>query len=399
MSTEILVEEAIAQAVVKPKIISASDKEVIQELKVLETEIEFDFFRFLGDNSILNTPWAKAAIILAAFILIAFFVKLVVFFLLKKITNKTKSNIDNKVVLKIQKPMFITIILLGVLPSLVVLNLADNYLVLIHKIILSVIFLMWMFTFMSVSKLTLTGMAYSTASKKIISKQTLPLFLNFSAIFILVIFSYIILSTWNVDMTAFVASAGVMGIAIGFAAKDTLSNLISGVLILADQPYKIGDFVVLEAGDRGEVTHIGIRTTRIRTRDDVEVTVPNSVMGNTKIINESGGPYEKFRIRIKIGVAYGTQVEKVRQVLLELATQSDSVCDAPEPRVRLRSFGASSLDFELLCWVPSPILRGRVIDELNEKVYIEFNQAGIEIPFQQFDLHIKRSNDQIIEES
>ena len=86
--------------------------------------------------------------------------------------------------------------------------------------------------------------------------------------------------------------------------------------ILADAPYKIGDFVVLDSGERGEVTHIGIRSTRLLTRDDIQVTIPNSVMGNTKIINESGGPTEKFRIRVIVGVAYGSDIDQVREVLM-----------------------------------------------------------------------------------
>ena len=77
---------------------------------------------------------------------------------------------------------------------------------------------------------------------------------------------------------------------MGFAAKDTLANLFAGVFILADAPYKIGDFIVLDGGERGRVTKIGIRTTRILTRDDVEITIPNATIANSKIINESGGP-------------------------------------------------------------------------------------------------------------
>ena len=112
-----------------------------------------------------------------------------------------------------------------------------------------------------------------------------------------------------------------------------MANLFSGVFILADAPYKIGDFVVLDSGERGEVTHIGIRSTRLLTRDDVEVTIPNAVMGNTKIINESGGPHE-IQVRVQVGVAYGGDIDLVREVLMNIAEMAESVCDDPEPRVR-----------------------------------------------------------------
>jgi small-conductance mechanosensitive channel len=182
-----------------------------------------------------------------------------------------------------------------------------------------------------------------------------------------------------------------MGIAIGFAAKDTLANLFSGVFIMADSPYKIGDYVVLDDGGglRGKVTHIGIRSTRLLTRDDVEVTIPNSIMGNSKVVNESGGPHVKYRLRVAVGVAYGSDIDQVREVLTTVAQESESVCSDPEPRVRFRTFGASSLDFELLCWVSDPELRGRVLDELNSAVYKRFIDEGIEIPYAKQDLYIK----------
>ena len=159
---------------------------------------------------------------------------------------------------------------------------------------------------------------------------------------------------------------------------------------MADAPYKIGDYVVLDTGERGEIKHIGIRSTRMLTRDDVEITVPNSVMGNTKIINESGGPHEKYRIRVAVGTAYGSDVDKVCDVLMDIALNDESVCVDPEPRVRFRQFGASSLDFELLCWIDQPVLRGRVMHELNCKVYKRFIEEGIEIPYSKHDLYIKQ---------
>jgi small-conductance mechanosensitive channel len=177
-------------------------------------------------------------------------------------------------------------------------------------------------------------------------------------------------------------------LAISFAAKDTLANLFSGVFIVADAPYKLGDFIVLDSGERGEVTHIGIRSTRLLTRDDVEVTVPNSIMGNAKITNESGGPHEKYRLRVKVGVAYGSDIDKVHAVLLDVANSHPDVAREPAPRVRFRGFGDSSLDHELLCWVEKPVKRGLVLHLLNTEIYKRFMVEEIEIPFPQRDVHL-----------
>ena len=232
-------------------------------------------------------------------------------------------------------------------------------------------------------------MSVSDHSQALIRSQTRPLFQNLAYIIVLVIAVYLIFRSWNVDMTAWLASAGIAGIAIGFAAKDTLANLFSGVFILADGPYKIGDYVVLDSGERGKVTHIGIRSTRLLTRSDVEITIPNAVMGNTRISNESGGPHEKFRVQVKVGVAYGSDIDQVKSILMAVATEESQVCDEPEPRVRFRSFGASSLDIELLVWVENPELRGRVLDALNTTIYKRFNASGIEIPYSKHDVFIK----------
>ena len=107
-----------------------------------------------------------------------------------------------------------------------------------------------------------------------------------------------------------------------------------------------------------------------------------------KITNKTGGPYERYRIRVKVGVAYGSDIDKVKSVLMDVADSQPEVCKAPAPRVRFRGFGDSSLDHELLCWVDKPVLRGRVTHLLNTAVYKRFIKEGIGIPFPQRDVHV-----------
>ncbi|MGB0513726.1 MAG: mechanosensitive ion channel family protein [Wenzhouxiangellaceae bacterium] len=224
---------------------------------------------------------------------------------------------------------------------------------------------------------------------QIVEERTLPLFDLILTVVIIAVAAYALLQVWNIDPTAWLASAGVIGIAVGFAARDTLANLFAGFFIIADAPYKNGDYVVLDTGERGEVTKVGMRSTRILTRDDVEVTVPNSTMANSKIVNQSGGNWERFRIRLKVGVAYGSDVDQVVALLERLAVDHDTVCDEPAPRVRMRGFGDSSLDFELLCWVDRPANRGLVSHQLYMKIYKALNDAEIEIPFPQHDVWMR----------
>ena len=111
--------------------------------------------------------------------------------------------------------------------------------------------------------------------------------------------------------------------------SQTLANLISGVSIVADAPYKIGDYIVLDTGERGIVTGLGIRSTRLLTRDDVEISIPNAVIGNAKITNESGGPWVLHRIRIPVGVAYGSDTELVVKLLEQVASDNSAKTTSP----------------------------------------------------------------------
>ena len=131
-----------------------------------------------------------------------------------------------------------------------------------------------------------------------------------------------------------------------------------------------------------------MRSTRIITRDDVLISIPNYLMTSTKVINQSA-PRNRFRVRIKVGVAYGSDVEQVEKALLAIARDNKMVAFVPDPRVRFRQFGDSALEFELLCWARRPEDQGRLVHELNLLIYKDFAAAGIEIPFPQRDVHLK----------
>ncbi|MDH5783994.1 MAG: mechanosensitive ion channel [Chromatiales bacterium] len=331
----------------------------------------------------------RAVAVVGLFLLLALVVDRILLRVLRRISERTQSKLDDQLINFCSTPLFQTIILLGFAAAMTVLKVDDQIKVIAFAVMQSYAILLWSLFLIRASRLLLRNMALSRQRFALVRNQTLPLFQNIALLLILGLAVYLIFTAWHIDMTAWLASAGIIGIAVGFAAKDTLANLFSGVFILADTPYKIGDYIVLDSGERGEVTHIGIRSTRILTRDDVEVTIPNSIMGNTKIINESGGPYTKYRIRVKVGVAYGSDVDRVRELLMAAAGEEQAICADPEPRVRLRAFGPSSLDFELLGWIEEPSLRGRVVDALLTTIYKRFVAEGIEIPYSKHDLYIK----------
>ncbi len=339
---------------------------------------------FLGEHAFI-----QALVIIGLSFLLAWGLDRHIIVSLRKLTAGTRGYLDQQLLGFLHRPLFNSVLLLGLASATTVMRFSIPIESLIFSILVTVAIVLWTQFLLRMVGVILKRLAEDERPPTVVTNQTLPLFQNVANIVVLILAIYYLFSAWQIDMTAWLASAGIVGIAVGFAAKDTLANLFSGVFILADAPYKIGDFVVLSTGERGQITKIGIRSTRMLTRDDVEVTVPNSIMGNTTIVNESGGPHQKYRIRVKIGLAYGSDIDLARECLLEIATSDPAVCSDPPPKVRFRLFGPSSLDFELLCWVDEPILSGRVLDALNSSVYKRFQDQNIEIAYSKHDLYIK----------
>lgn len=193
---------------------------------------------------------------------------------------------------------------------------------------------------------------------------------------------------FGISLTAVFASAGLVGMAAALAARETISNIFGGISLLLDHPFSMGDYITLDTGERGRVLEVGLRSTRILTRDDIQITIPNSIITNTKIVNESA-PRKSSRVRIQVGVAYGSDIERVEEVLLKTASEEPLVKKTPPPAIMLRRFGASSVDFELLCYNARAEDRGLLVHTLYWSIYMAFKEAGIVIPFPQRDIHIK----------
>jgi len=224
-----------------------------------------------------------------------------------------------------------------------------------------------------------------------------PVFSNVWTLAMAVTAVGLLLTIWGIEITPLLGAAGIAGIAIGFAAKDTVANFFGGIALYFDDTYKLGDFVVLESGDSGSVVKIGIRSTTLLTRDNVMVTVPNSMLNAGKVVNESA-PQSRRRIKIPIGVAYGTDLDAFESAILAVATASDHVIEKPEPRMRFRNFGESALEYELLCWVRGPKRAGRARHHLLRGIDAALRAADIEIPYPKRDVALtERSMDAVVD--
>lgn len=333
------------------------------------------------------SPYTKAAITILFFMIMAGVADIVVSRLVKRFTRFTKTEIDDKLVALIHKPFFFTVLLIGVVLSISYLELPEKVAFYAQGVLYSIIVITWFFTLIRISNLFIEYAMQKRADSSGLQNNMIPFIENISKIILVVVVLMVLLSLWEINITPLVASAGIAGVAVAFAAKDTIANFFGGISLFLDKPFKIGDYVVLDQGERGEVVAIGIRSTRIKTRDDIVITIPNSIIANTKIINESA-PVPKFRVRIPAPVAYGSDIDLVEKILLKVVSGNSNVADDPEPRVRFRAFGDSALNLELLCWIKEPALRGKTIHELNSGIYKKFIESGIKIPFPQRDVHV-----------
>ncbi|MBL9186079.1 MAG: mechanosensitive ion channel family protein [Opitutaceae bacterium] len=200
---------------------------------------------------------------------------------------------------------------------------------------------------------------------------------------------YIALVVNGVDLTSLAVVAGALGVGIGFGLQNIVSNFVSGLILLAERPIVLGDRIEVN-GVAGQVTKISLRSTTVVTNDNISIIVPNSDLITHPITNWSHGD-PKVRFRVPIGVAYGSDVEKVRRILLEVAAGHPAVLKTPAPNVYFENFGDSSLNFELGVWSQEMARTPRRFrSEINFAIEKAFRENDIEIPFPQRVVHLRR---------
>jgi len=191
----------------------------------------------------------------------------------------------------------------------------------------------------------------------------------------------------GVSITAFAALGAILSVGIGFGLQNIAQNFISGLILLIERPVQTGDVLQLHDGLFGRVTEIEMRATRIVTPDGISVLVPNSKLISEDVRNLHA-PQRTNRLRVAVGVAYGSDTAKVRESLLSVAEADDRVLTEPAPRVFFQDFGESSLDFELAVWLDDAETRPVVASDLRFAIDAAFREHRITIPFPQRDLHL-----------
>ncbi len=206
-----------------------------------------------------------------------------------------------------------------------------------------------------------------------------------------VIIIILLLESSGLKISVLLASITALLVGVGFGIQQLFSDIASGIVLLVERNLQINDIIQLQDGTVGKVIHIGLRTSKLKTRDDIILVVPNSKFVNEKIINWSQIDYNT-RFSVDVGVAYGSDTKLVTQILLDCATQNKHISNKPKPFVRFSNFGDSALEFQIFFWVRETFYVENIKSEMRYAIDDEFRKNNVQIPFPQRDVHIKTNS-------
>lgn len=329
-------------------------------------------------------------IILVTTFVAMFIVRIILNGVVKKITSRTKTDLDDKLLESIQKQIYFLIYLFG-------LTLLFNYLqkIFVMKIGVEVfrffdsiffaaavilIAIVLVKVFSTIFRWYAVTIAAKTETK--VDDEFLPLLDRATKVIIYVLSTLIVLDHFHIDIKGLITVLGVGSLAVALAAQDTIANMIGGFVIMIDRPFRNGDWVRLSDGNTCRVYQIGVRSTKFLTFENTLIIVPNAELVKTTVHNITY-PYPEIRVKIDVGVSYDAKIEQVKNIMLEEADKHPKVLKEPKPFFRFLEFGESSLNVSMFCRVKSIQDLYITGSELRKQILNRFREEGIEIPFPQ----------------
>ncbi len=230
------------------------------------------------------------------------------------------------------------------------------------------------------------GFAERTRSE--LDNQAVVLFERFAKIVFLVIALTIMFKRFEISIAGILAAGSIATLAVAFAARDTLANMISGIILMIDRPFKRGDRIVLPTGDWGNVVEIGLRTTKVLSYTQHVIVIPNAEIAKSPIVNQSA-PNPQVKVEHRVGVAYGSDMRKVKDIILGVLRQHPDIMDDPPQQVFFMEFGDSALELLIFFWIADCRERYRILDEVNMAIKDRFAEEDVEVPFPQRDIWMR----------
>jgi MscS family membrane protein len=330
-------------------------------------------------DSILGNIYLKFLFILAISIIVALVVKIIMRQVLKPLAKKTKTMVDDLFIKSISSIIFYIVIIVGFKIGIQHFEFETAmYSSIIDTLFILVIVVVVLRIITNFSRHWLDEWASKTESTA--DDRLIPLVAKILKTVTIILGLFFIFDTWNINLSPLLATAGIAGIAIGFAVRDSLANILGGIQLVLDKTFKVGDKIELESGEMGEILDIGIRSTKLRTYDNEVIYIPNGSLANTKVKNFTV-PDVTLRVNVNFGVEYGSDPEHVRNVVLEAVKKIDTVIEDPEPAIQFVNMSDFSLDFIARVWVQSYTDAYSTKLKVTDEIYNALNEANIGIPF------------------
>ena len=342
-------------------------------------------------NPILQETLIAAGIVLAAWA-VSWLVWLLSGIVRQRLTNQTQTQLDDVIVQAVRLPLRLSIIVWGMQLALGQIEAVpatwagglDRFFFTLYAIIIYLA-LYWLIS--GLINWYAQEVSHRTATDW--DDRFLALFRRIALVVLTAVVIITVLGRYGVEVSGLVTTLGIGSLAIALAAQETLGDMISGFTIMIDQPFKVGDRVEVQEIDTwGDVVDIGLRSTRIRTLDSRTISVPNSVIGKGLIVNYSA-PTARYRVQTQVGIAYGSDIEKARQVMIEAIRAEEWVMPDERIEALFLEFGDSALIFRVRCWIEHYVETRRIIDKMNTALYLALNREGIEISLPQRVVHMK----------
>lgn len=328
--------------------------------------------------------WGQVLLTLSGSVVAAKILELLGYAVIGRSDRLTGRNYETIFTEEVRSPLYLTVLLGGVYASARLLT-QVRVGFFISSAALSMLVVHWAYTV-----IRLSSRIIGTSNNSPTGREITPVFKNLVTFFVIIVTFVFLFSVWNVNVTPLLASAGIIGLVLGIAAQDTLGNFFSGISLYLDKTYKLGDMIELESGERGTVIDMSVRSTTILTRDNIAITVPNGQMSAEPVINESA-PVRKRRIRLDVGVAYGSDLRTVKNGLIKVAKEEPMILKSPGPAVQFREFGDSAIVAQLQTYIDHPAQRGRARHALIERIDQRFREDAVKIPFPQRELTLTDS--------
>ena len=341
---------------------------------------------------VLNNIYLRFLLTLVITLFVAYIHKLGLKRVLKPMAGKTKTKIDDLIIKSLSSVIFYVILAVGFkigflrfeFESELFLNIIDTVLV----AIVAILILRIISNFAQHWKQEWAAKTESTADDRLI-----PLVEKILKAIVIIIAVIFVFDVWHVNISPLLTTAGIAGIAISLAVKDSLANILGGLQLVVDKTFKVGDKVSLDSGELGVVMDIGLRSTKLRTYDNELVYIPNGQLANARVKNYTV-PDQSLRVNIPFGVEYGSDTEQVRSVVLQAIQRIELVQELPEPAVQFIKMGDFALDFMVRVWINDYTQAYTTQLLVTDAVYNALNQAGIGIPFPTHTIYMQKFNEE-----